>query len=229
MYRRLFALCLSCVIFFISGCSAKSTVAEQMTDVVVIQNTKAEVADENVTVAVASLNAVTFVEDMNYDIKDFIRQFYDYLADGEYELAMYMCNDSTNLDKDSFMELSGYIDSVKSLTCYMMEGMAEGSYIVVAKCGVLTTLGSQVITMLNAFYICTNESGTYYICGSSVGDEVRSYNSIMLSDQMMDIVKSQVRLSNNAAEASEPELKELEGILIFNDVTRFLYEEEPEK
>ena len=56
----------------------------------------------------------------------------------------------------------------------MMDGMAEGSYIVVAKCGVLTTLGAQVITMLNAFYVCTNESGTYYICGSSVGDEVRS-------------------------------------------------------
>ena len=43
-----------------------------------------------------------------------------------------------------------------------------------------------------AFYVCTNESGTYYICGSSVGDEVRSYNSIMLSDQIIEDVEKQV-------------------------------------
>lgn len=177
----------------------------------------------------AGINAVTFVEDMNYDVKNFIRQFYDYLANGEYDLAMYMTNDSSNLERDSFMELSGYIDSVKSLTCYMMDGMAEGSYIVVAKCGVLTTLGAQVITMLNAFYVCTNESGTYYICGSSVGDEVRSYNSIMLSDQIIEDVEKQVRLSNNAAEITQPNLKDLEGIVIFDDVTRFLYEKQPDE
>lgn len=230
MYRRIFALCFSCIICLLSGCSAKSSVAEQMTDVVVIQNKSAgpELQNANVTEAAASVNLITFVEDMDYDIKNFIRQFYDYLADGEYELAMYMTNDSTNLDKDSFMALSEYIDSVKSLTCYMMDGMVEGSYIVVAKCGVLTTLGNQVITMLNAFYVCTNESGTYYICGSSVGDEVKSYNSIMLSDQIIEDVEKKVRISNIAAEVNQPNLKELEGILIFDDVTRFLYEGQPE-
>ena len=163
MYRRIFALCFSCIICLLSGCSAKSSAAEQMTDVIVIQNKsiEAELQNANVPESAAGINAVTFVEDMNYDVKNFIRQFYDYLANGEYDLAMYMTNDSSNLERDSFMELSGYIDSVKSLTCYMMDGMAEGSYIVVAKCGVLTTLGAQVITMLNAFYVCTNESGTY--------------------------------------------------------------------
>ena len=187
MYRRIFALCFSCIICLLSGCSAKSSAAEQMTDVVVIQNKSIEAE------------------------------------------LQYMTNDSSNLERDSFMELSGYIDSVKSLTCYMMDGMAEGSYIVVAKCGVLTTLGAQVITMLNAFYVCTNESGTYYICGSSVGDEVRSYNSIMLSDQIIEDVEKQVRLSNNAAEITQPNLKDLEGIVIFDDVTRFLYEKQPDE
>ena len=231
MYRRIFALCFSCIICLLSGCSAKSSAAEQMTDVVVIQNKsiEAELQNANVPETAAGINAVTFAEDMNYDVKNFIRQFYDYLANGEYDLAMYMTNDSSNLERDSFMELSGYIDSVKSLTCYMMDGMAEGSYIVVAKCGVLTTLGAQVITMLNAFYVCTNESGTYYICGSSVGDEVRSYNSIMLSDQIIEDVEKQVRLSNNAAEITQPNLKDLEGIVIFDDVTRFLYEKQPDE
>ena len=215
MYRRIFALCFSCIICLLSGCSAKSSAAEQMTDVVVIQNKsiETELQNANAPESAAGINAVTFVEDMNYDVKNFIRQFYDY----------------SNLERDSFMELSGYIDSVKSLTCYMMDGMAEGSYIVVAKCGVLTTLGAQVITMLNAFYVCTNESGTYYICGSSVGDEVRSYNSIMLSDQIIEDVEKQVRLSNNAAEITQPNLKDLEGIVIFDDVTRFLYEKQPDE
>lgn len=226
MYKKSFALCLSCAIFFISGCSAKKVTSEQMTDVVVIQNTMAELSAANVTEAVADKLAATFVEDMDYDIKSFIRQFYDYLAAGEYDLAMYMTNDSANLDRDKFMQLSEYIDSVKSLTCYMMEGLVDGSYIVVAKCGVTTTLGAQVVTMLNAFYICTNESGTYYICGSDVGDEVRSYNSIMLSDQLIEKIEKQVYLDNIAAKVSQPNLKEVENIVFFDNVTRFLYEQQ---
>ena len=106
MYRRIFALCFSCIICLLSGCSAKSSAAEQMTDVIVIQNKsiEAELQNANVPESAAGINAVTFVEDMNYDVKNFIRQFYDYLANGEYDLAMYMTNDSSNLERDSFME-----------------------------------------------------------------------------------------------------------------------------
>ncbi len=226
MYRRFLALFLSCVLCFVSGCSAKKGVSEQMTDVVVIQNTAVELSAASVIETDEDEPVSSFVEDMDYDIKSFVRQFYDYLASGEYDLAMYMTNDSTNLDRDSFMRISSYVESVKSLTCYMMEGMVEGSYIVVAKCGVLTTLGAQVVIMLNAFYICTNESGTYYICGSNVGDEVKSYNSIMLSGQMMDDIEEQVRTDNEAAISNQHNLREIEGIVIFDEVTRFLYEQQ---
>ena len=226
MYRRFLALFLSCGLCFVSGCSAKKGVSEQMTDVVVIQNTAVELSAASVIETDEDEPVSSFVEDMDYDIKSFVRQFYDYLASGEYDLAMYMTNDSTNLDRDSFMRISSYVESVKSLTCYMMEGMVEGSYIVVAKCGVLTTLGAQVVIMLNAFYICTNESGTYYICGSNVGDEVKSYNSIMLSGQMMDDIEEQVRTDNEAAISNQHNLREIEGIVIFDEVTRFLYEQQ---
>lgn len=212
-----------------------------MTDVVVIQNsttvafaesadTATEAAEYSVREAKTDVVAVSpFVEDMNYDIKDFIRQYYDYLAAGDYDLAVYMTNDSTNLDREKFMELSGYIDSIKSLTCYMMEGMADGSYIVVARCGVTTTLGAQVVTMLDAFYVCTNESGTFYICGGSVGDEVRSYNSIMLSDQKIASVEKEVRLDNAAAVINQENLKEVVGIVTSDEVRRYLYEQPAEE
>ena len=229
MYRRFLVVCLSCVMLLLAGCSENYTVSEQMTDVVVIQNKMPDASAENVTEAASTVKTGLFVEDMDYDIKSFVRQFYDYLASGDYELAMYMTNDSANLDRDKFMQLSGYIDSVKSLTCYMMEGMVDGSYIVVARCGVATTLGPQVVTMLNAFYICTNESGTYYICGSSVGDEVKSYNSIMLSDQMIEDIARKVRVENFVAELNQPNLEEIENVLTFDNVTRFLYERQPEQ
>lgn len=58
---------------------------------------------------------------------------------------------------------------------------------------------------------------------------MRSYNSIMLSDQIIEDVEKQVRLSNNAAEITQPNLKDLEGIVIFDDVTRFLYEKQPDE
>ena len=237
MYGKLFTLCLTCIMCLASGCSAKKNTSEPMTEVVVIQNSTTaafaesadaatEMAENSVKESKAAGTAVSpFVEDMNYDIKDFIRQYYDYLAAGEYELAVYMTNDSTKLDREKFMELSGYIDSIKSLTCYMMDGMVEGSYIVVARCGVTTTLGAQVVTMLDAFYVCTNESGTYYICGGSVGDEVKSYNSIMLSDQKIAGVEKEVRLDNAAAVINQENLKEVAGIVINDEVRRYLYEQ----
>lgn len=220
-----------------SGCSAKKNTSEPMTEVVVIQNSTSaafaesadvatEMAENSVKESKAAGTSVSpFVEDMNYDIKDFIRQYYDYLAAGEYDLAVYMTNDSTKLDREKFMELAGYIDSIKSLTCYMMDGMVEGSYIVVARCGVTTTLGAQVVIMLDAFYVCTNESGTYYICGGSVGDEVKSYNSIMLSDQKIAGVEKEVRLDNAAAVINQENLKEVAGIVINDEVRRYLYEQ----
>lgn len=223
--------------FLAGGCAAKKNTAEAMTEVVVIQNSTTVSPDRgaDMTTEAAVYSAKEgkremalqspFVEDMNYDIKDFIRQYYDYLVAGEYELAVYMTNDSTNLDREKFMELSGYIDSVKSLTCYMMDGIADGSYIVVARCGVTTTLGAQVVTMLDAFYVCTNESGTFYICGGSVGDEVKSYNSIMLSDQKIESVETEVRLDNAAAVINQENLKEVAGIVTTDEVRRYLYEQ----
>ncbi len=237
MYGKLFILCLTCIMCLASGCSAKKNTSEPMTEVVVIQNSTSaafaesadvatEMAENSVKESKAAGTSVSpFVEDMNYDIKDFIRQYYDYLAAGEYDLAVYMTNDSTKLDREKFMELAGYIDSIKSLTCYMMDGMVEGSYIVVARCGVTTTLGAQVVIMLDAFYVCTNESGTYYICGGSVGDEVKSYNSIMLSDQKIAGVEKEVRLDNAAAVINQENLKEVAGIVINDEVRRYLYEQ----
>ena len=223
--------------FLAGGCAAKKNTSEAMTEVVVIQNSTTVSPDRgaDMTTEAAVYSAKEdkrdrelqspFVEDMNYDIKDFIRQYYDYLVAGEYELAVYMTNDSTNLDREKFMELSGYIDSIKSLTCYMMDGIADGSYIVVARCGVTTTLGAQVVTMLDAFYVCTNESGTFYICGGSVGDEVKSYNSIMLSDQKIESVETEVRLDNAAAVINQENLKEVAGIVTTDEVRRYLYEQ----
>lgn len=237
MYGKLFILCLTCIMCLASGCAAKKNTSEPMTEVVVIQNSTSaafaesadaatEMAENSVKESKAAGTSVSpFVEDMNYDIKDFIRQYYDYLAAGEYDLAVYMTNDSTKLDREKFMELAGYVDSIKSLTCYMMDGMVEGSYIVVARCGVTTTLGAQVVTMLDAFYVCTNESGTYYICGGSVGDEVKSYNSIMLSDQKIAGVEKEVRLDNAAAVINQENLKEVAGIVINDGVRRYLYEQ----
>ena len=237
MYGKLFILCLTCIMCLVSGCAAKKNTSEPMTEVVVIQNSTTaasaesadavtEMAEYSVKESKAAGTAVSpFVEDMNYDIKDFIRQYYDYLAAGEYDLAVYMTNDSTKLDREKFMELAGYIDSIKSLTCYMMDGMVEGSYFVVARCGVTTTLGAQVVIMLDAFYVCTNESGTYYICGGSVGDEVKSYNSIMLSDQKIAGVEKEVRLDNAAAVINQENLKEAAGIVFNDGVRRYLYEQ----
>lgn len=239
MYRKLLIIFLLCLPGLISGCSKTGTaVGEDSEDVIVFMNTTTQATigaagnaaesayklpNDNDAVTYAA--ACSFTEDLNYDVKNFIRQYYDYLAAGDYDLAAYMTNDSSRLDRDAFMKRSEYIDSVKSLTCYMMEGMIDGTYIVVARCGVQTSLGAQVVSFLEAFYVCTNESGTFYICGNGVGDEVMSYNSIMLSDQMILDVMADVADDNSEAVKALETLSEAEGIVYSDEIFRYLYEQ----
>lgn len=237
MGKGLLFLAVFCCLIGMTGCSARKAADKNaMTDVVIIQNTmeagsapegqeRAGTEAEALSVNPANGYTYGFEVDANYDIKDFIRQYYDYMVDGEYELAAYMTNDSSRFSREVFMERSAYMEAVKSLTCYMMEGMAEGTYIVVAECGVLTTLSDNIVTMLEAFYICTNESGTIYIYGSSVGDEIRSYNSIMLSDQMMADVVAEAAKVNEELIAAHEELAQLKGIIIPEGMFRYLYEQ----
>ena len=165
-----------------------------------------------------------FVEDYDYNIKDLIRKYYDYLVEGEFDLASYLTNDSTKLDKELFMLRSEYIQSIKSLTCYIMEGMVEGTYIVVACCGVETTLDADIVMMAEAFYIGTNESDTLYIVGGNVGDEIKSYNSIMLAKQEMVQILLDISQENDALIKNNPELEQIKGIIIPDGIFRFLYE-----
>lgn len=237
MGKGLLFLAVFCCLIGVTGCSARRAADKNaMTDVVIIQNTvestgapedeeRAGTKAEALSLSPANGYTYGFEADADYDIKNFIRQYYDYMVDGEYELAAYMTNDSSRFSREVFMERSGYMEAVKSLTCYMMEGMVEGTYIVVAECGVLTTLSDNIVTMLEAFYICTNESGTIYIYGSSVGDEIRSYNSIMLSDQMMSEVVAEAARVNEELIAAHEELAQLEGIIIPDGMFRYLYEQ----
>ena len=239
MYRKLLIIFLICLSILISGCSKTGAVIdEDSDDVIIFQNTAAQAATgaagvtaeseyklQNDNAAVTYAAAYGFTEDLNYDVKAFIRQYYDYLAAGEYDLAAYMTNDSSRLDRDVFMQRSEYIESVKSLTCYMMEGMTDGTYIVVARCGVQTSLGTQVVFFMEAFYVCTNESGTFYICGNGAGDEVMSYNSIMLSDQRILDVITEVAEDNSEAVDQQENLTEVKGIVYSDEIFRYLYEQ----
>ena len=171
------------------------------------------------------VKAYSFKEDADQNIKKLIRTYYDYIASGDYSLATLLTNDSSRLSMEDFLEKGNYIEEVKSLTCYSMESVIEGSYIVIAKCGVQTTLCPELITILEAFYVCTNESGTQYICSSAVGDEVKSYNSIMLSDSFVTSLIDEVAEGNEAVIAKYEDVAVLKGIVIpENGIFRYLYE-----
>ena len=246
MRKRSLLPVLFCLFLCLTGCGAREAAKESTTEyVIIIQNASKETTRSAQTAAPPSVTAAAgssresaqseqeskdgytyeFAEDMDYEIKDFVRQYYDYLAEGEYDLAAYMTNDSSRLDKEAFMERGEYIESIKSLSCYMMEGMVEGTYIVVAKCGVVTTLGPEVLFMMEAFYICRNESGTLYICGNSVGDEVKSYNSIMLSAQGLADIAAEAAADNESSVSLNEELAKLEGIIYTESICRYLYEQ----
>lgn len=230
MVRRLLCLLVFLSAFGAVGCSSAADKGPQaMTDVIVIttQSSKETVPDtENGSVFVRgnwSENSYAFTEDSNLEIKDLIRNYYNHLAEGDMQLAGYLINDADALLNNQFELKAEYIEEVKSLTCYIMDGMVDGTYIVVAKCGVKTTLGDNVFYMLEPFYVCTNESGGLYICSGDVGDEVKSYNSIMVSDSFISELQTMVSLDNSQAMSDDEAYSELKGIVVFDELMPFMY------
>lgn len=210
-------------VFSLSSCKDNLPASGEETDFIIINNELTD-ADNEISTTYTEVTETGFNIDSDLEVKDLIRQYYDYMALGEYELATYLTNDSSRLSKNEFVLCGDYIDSVKSLSCYVMEGMVEGTYIVVAKSGMLTTYGNEIINRLESFYVCTNESGTMFISGGGVSDEVKSYNSIMVSQATItDFIKTS-KEENEQALLSNPELAKLQDIVFEDNLIRFLYE-----
>lgn len=223
MRKSMLFLMLMLITIMLCSCTAVNHVRDDETDVVIIQNNLVQPSTTEAYIDVTETDS-GFNIDSDLEIKDLIKQYYDYLVDGEYTLASYLTNDNSRLKKEDFISCSENIQAIKSLNCYVMEGMIDGTYIVVAKSGLLTSLGNELINRLEAFYVCTNESGTLYICGGGVSDEVRSYNSIMLSDAKISEFVAVAQQENEQILNTNPEIANLLGVVYDNGLIRFLYE-----
>ena len=153
---------------------------------VIIRNSQLDVNETTPGETSSTLISVkTFSKNGFPMINQLVGKYYDSL----------MTNDDTKLSKytDSVENIdplkriinSQYIESYQSLDCYTMEGMIEGSYIVVALYQIKYKNISTVASYLDYFYVCTDISGNIFITNKAVSDEISAYNQLMYENNMI--------------------------------------------
>lgn len=202
----------------VSGCSKMLETVDN-TEVVFVYN-----EPQTTTAAAVLPTGNSYVVNKNETILRLISSFYEYLKEGDYQSAKLLVDDSAHFSSEAFEKKSEYIAGLDNIECYVMEGMIDKAYIVVASSNVYTAYGEAPVTMLEAFYCIENDNGSMYICTGSIGDEVKSYNSIMLSDSKIQKLIEDVAQANEELLTINEEFGELKGILIPETLFRFAYE-----
>ena len=177
------------------------------------------------TTTVASTIAYQYEMDSNDTINRLISSFYQCMLEGDYQSAAKLVDDPSHFSQEAFDEKAAYIAAFGPINCYVMESMTDRTYIVVAKSSIYTSYSEAEIYMLEAFYCIENENGSMYIRTGSVSDEVKSYNSIMLSDSTIENLITEVKKNNEDRIAGNEELAALVGIIIPETIFRFAYEQ----
>jgi len=122
------------------------------------------------------------------EINALISSYYGALAEGNVEVVEQITNYMEEKEKIRIVELSKYIEGYPVIDVYTKKGPVENSYVVYAYSRVKFKDYENTVPGMQAFYICQNEDGSYYINEGVEDRAVLDYiGRIALQDDVIDL------------------------------------------
>ena len=122
------------------------------------------------------------------DINAVIQSYYGALSQGNVEAVEQISNYMEESEKIRIVELSKYIEDYPVIDVYTKKGPAENSYVVYAYTRVKFIDYENTVPGMQAFYICQNEDGSYYINEGEEDQAVIDYiGQIAVQDDVIDL------------------------------------------
>lgn len=122
------------------------------------------------------------------EINALISTYYEALAEGNVEAVEQISNYMEEKEKIRIVELSKYIEGYPVIDVYTKKGPAENSYLVYAYSRVKFKDYENTVPGMQAFYICRNDEGGYYINDGEEDKAVLDYiGRIALQDDVIDL------------------------------------------
>lgn len=140
------------------------------------------------------------------EINELMKKYYTAAAAGDVDTVATLRTGIDDKEKITIQKKSEYINSYPSITCYTKKGPIEDSFLVYVYYEVVLEGFEERIPALNVWYVCKNESGSYYINEELQDESVTEYCKVIsVQDDVVDLSNT-INVKFNEIMASNEEL-----------------------
>ncbi|SCX80424.1 SH3 domain-containing protein [Lachnospiraceae bacterium XBB2008] len=163
----------------------------------------------NVESAVLSVPEVALEEDAYPAVNELMKKYFIAKASGDIDIVRSYNNNVDDTEAIRIEETAKYIESYENIKVYTKIGPAPGTYVAYVYYEEKFRDYDDSIPGLEAFYVCTDESGNLYINDGEESESVINYiREASLQDDVVD-------LNNEVASAYNNMLAENESLSLF--------------
>lgn len=163
----------------------------------VLEETKAEVQE---------VKEIVFEVDAYPEINSLLKQYYTALEMGDVDTLIDIQSSVTNTEIIRLQKMCEYIDQYTFLSVYSKPGPYQDTFIAYAATEVILKGSETAIPGLQAFYICMDDNGVYYINNSELTNEEAAYiDNIAKQADVVDL-KNTVNVKYHTAMEENEEL-----------------------
>ena len=165
----------------------------------VLEETKSEVQEVKDTL---------FEEDSDPELNNLIYSYYQALEFGDIDLLLEIQSAVTNTETIRLQKMSEYIDRYENIHVYTKPGPFIDTYIAYVYSEVYLKERTEFTPGLQAFYICKDENGSFYINNGELSDEEAIYiKNVALQADVIDL-KNSVNVSYSNTMENNPDLSD---------------------
>lgn len=140
------------------------------------------------------------------EINSLMQSYYKAAAVGDIETIDRIKTGIDDKEKIVISKKSEYVEDYPVVTCYTKSGPVEDSYIVFAYYEVKLFDYEQTVPGLNAWYVCKNADGSFYINDDEQDEKLANYcKAISVQDDYVDLTNT-VNVKFNEAVATDEKL-----------------------
>lgn len=119
----------------------------------------------------ADTSAATLAADTHPDIKTLVEQYYAAVQNADLAALSAVIDTTENISVQKMEKRAEYIESYSNFTCYTLDGMTEGAYLVFVAFDVKFTDIETLAPGLDYYYVKTADDGRLYICTEKTQEE----------------------------------------------------------
>ncbi|MBQ9332950.1 MAG: SH3 domain-containing protein [Lachnospiraceae bacterium] len=158
----------------------------------------------NVDSAVLAVPEVALEEDAYPAVNELVKKYFVAMASGDIELVRSYNNNIDDTEAIRIEETAKYIESYENLKVYTKIGPSDGTYLAYVYYEEKFRDYEESIPGLEAFYICTDDSGKLYINDGEESESVINYiREASLQDDVVDLNNEVASTYNNMLAQNE--------------------------